>query len=69
MRFLQTTVDTQDYYKLKGGSITKSGRISLMSRGSVFYFNSEADRECFIKEIDDDIAMKKIGYNNIQKID
>ncbi len=65
MRFMETNIKTTSDYS----RITKSKRRSLYKKGSVFYFEGTAQREAFIEAVKDNKNFKKIGYNNIQKID
>ena len=67
-RFLSTPNSTnpQDY-NMKYRTYRSEKRYDLYKAGSVFYFETEAEREHFCKVLDHYKEFKQIGYNNYSK--
>lgn len=70
-RFLKTEVkEGKEYYSsnpLKKGEITRSKKLSLITRGSVFYFKDELQMNTFSEKLNKETNFVQIGYNQHKK--
>lgn len=63
-RFLSFEMKAVDsYHVLKNRNTARSDKYELYAPGSVFYFNDEAQKQTFIKNIEDKKEFRQIGYN------
>ncbi|MEM4260568.1 MAG: type III-B CRISPR module-associated Cmr3 family protein [Candidatus Woesearchaeota archaeon] len=74
-RFLETEVrvNNNNYYysnplKKKEGEISRSIRLNLIQRGSVFFFDDINHLEQFEKSLKKEINFRKIGYNHYKVV-
>lgn len=61
-RFIRNTTSTGSY-NIISREAERSGRYHLYGKGSVFYFDTEADAAGFLKELEDKKEFGQIGYN------
>lgn len=62
-RCLQTSLDTENYYNInKNDAVTKSTKLNLLQKGSVFYFENEEGLKAFEAEMNTP-RFVQIGYN------
>ena len=62
-RFLKSEMDKVKSYNVLSKELVRSERLELYAPGSVFYFESEDQKEAFIKVIGSKSEFNQIGYN------
>ena len=63
-RFLSFEMEAaESYHVLKNRDTARSDRYELYAPGSVFYFNDTAQKQAFVKTIEDKQEFRQIGYN------
>ena len=69
-RFLESTVEAQDYYKFSGENRLKRSerKYYLYKRGSVFYFETDKLLTEFVSSLNEKSRICQIGYNQYKSI-
>jgi len=69
-RFLISTIETENYYKFSGSIklISRSVKLNLYQKGSVFYFENENNLDSFESKLNSNKRFYQIGYNYFKTI-